>query len=85
MAEVTQTDANKGGLSQIGEDTADDPAIRMFSFGGIKLGIGSNTPDGKVIAPAGSMFVDIANTDLYMNDSTVGTPSTSWEKVGGQT
>ena len=78
MAAPTQTAAQKAGISLNNVETSE--GVFFQRWGALYLGQGAGSPNGEVTAPAGSMFVDITNTNLYMNTDS----STTWELVGAQ-
>ena len=76
----TQTEANKGGLSMVGEDTADTAPIRGRTLGGIQIFIGSGDPNTFVTAAKGSIAIDASTPAVWQNT----TGAAVWEKVGTQ-
>ena len=84
MAAPTQTDANKSGLQPTMEATSE--GVIMQRIFGILIGAGTNSPNGEVTAPRGSLFIDVdgaTNDDPNIWQNTDG--STTWELVGTQT
>lgn len=79
MALPTQTEANKTGVTPI--LGTDSDGVVYNTIGGVRLIVGTGTPNATVTAPKGSLFIDVDAPDLYMNTDA----STTWEKVGGQT
>jgi len=79
MALPTQTEANKAGVSPI--LGTDSDGIVYNTLGGIRIIVGTGTPNATVTAPKGSLFIELSGPDLYMNTDA----STTWELVGGQT
>lgn len=79
MAISTQTAANKEGLAPFQQTDSD--GIVYNTIGGIRIIVGTGTPNGTVTAPQGSLFIELDGPDLYMNTDA----STTWELVGGQT
>lgn len=78
MALPTQTTANKSGLNNIQRTDSDD--LVYTEFGGIRIYVGTGSPNGEVTAPKGSLFIELGGPDLYQNTDA----STTWEKVGTQ-
>ena len=84
MAAPTQTDANKSGLQPTMEATSE--GVIMQRIFGILIGAGTNSPNGEVTAPRGSLFIDADDVDgsdpnLWQNTD----GATAWELVGTQT
>ncbi len=76
---VTQTKANKGGLSQVFLESVDTAPIKMTKFLGVDVGAGSGDPNGYCTAVKGSFYLDVEKAVLYINLD----GSTSWAPVPG--
>ena len=78
---ITQTAGNKTGLTLIASlETGSNQNVYMYDFGGIKIGFGSGSPDADITAPIGSMWINVANGRLYLNED----GATQWNLVGAQ-
>ena len=78
MALPTQTEANKTGVTPI--LGTDSDGVVYNTIGGVRLIVGTGTPNAAVTAPKGSLMIEVGGPKLYMNTDA----GTTWEVVGGQ-
>ena len=78
MSTPTQTTANKSNDMLVAR--ADTNGVYYFVIGGIRLYVGTGTPNGEITAPKGSVFIEIGGPKLYQNTDA----STTWQAVGAQ-
>jgi len=75
---VTQTTANKAGISNISQ--ADSDGYYYLPFGDARLYVGTGTPNAIITAPAGSLYIERGAGKLYINTDA----STTWAVAGAQ-
>lgn len=76
---ITQTVANKSGLSQVFKDSVDTVPIKMTDMLGVNLASGSGDPNGLCTAVIGSLYIDVEIGAIYINLDGV----TAWGPVPG--
>jgi hypothetical protein len=77
---VTQTTADKGGISPIATADATASTYYGIKWGSIILYQGTGSPNAVITAPIGSMYVELGAGKLYINTDA----GTTWGVVGGQ-
>lgn len=60
---VTQAAACKNGISLVAQK--DDDGYYYFSFGGIRIYVGSGSPHGVITAPMGSVYIETGTGALW--------------------
>ena len=78
MSLPTQAVANKSNDLLVGR--ADTDSLIYFILGGVRIYVGTGTPNGTVTAPKGSLFIELGGPGLYQNTDA----STTWALVGTQ-
>jgi len=76
---VSQTTANKAGISNISQ--ADSDGYYYTPFADVRIYVGTGSPHTIITAPIGSLFIERGSGVLYINTNA----GTTWAVVGTQT
>ncbi len=63
MSIPTQVAGNRAGFAPIPQEDSD--GLWYFDFAGIKIFVGTGSPDGTVTGDKGSIFIDIDTPNLW--------------------